>query len=202
EQNGTQTEKNSRLLLWTSEHVARRLDERADEYRKLTGPRFCAEKRNLSVRIGTPANGAAIRSLTWVTAEINLKAVCMPPARMNVRQEMIFKKFFPRKYLKYLFKKHEFTQYWKGQRPPTSSVLTFSAELALLLASAAAGRALARALVLALPASNQHFPQLPSQRLEGSVIGRENGAGVCRAAVRTAHIHKPQLARSHAGRIV
>lgn len=91
---------------------------------------------------------------------------------------------------------------WKGQRPPTSSVLTFSAELALLLASAAAGRALARALVLALPASNQHFPQLPSQRLEGSVIGRENGAGVCRAAVRTAHIHKPQLARSHAGRIV
>jgi len=91
---------------------------------------------------------------------------------------------------------------WKGQRTATSSVLTFSAELAFLLASAAARRALARALVLALPASNQHFPQLPSQRLEGSVIGRENGAGVRRAAVRTAHIHKPQLARSHAGRIV
>lgn len=82
------------------------------------------------------------------------------------------------------------------------SVLTFSAELALLLAGAAAGRALARALILALPASNQHFPQLPSQRLEGNVIGRENGAGASRAVARTTHVHKPQLARSRAGRIV
>lgn len=87
------------------------------------------------------------------------------------------------------------------QRTSTSSVLTFSAELALLLAgAAAAGRALARTLVLALPASDQHFPQLPSQRLEGSVIGRENSAGVRRAAA--AHVHKPQLARSRAGCIV
>ncbi|TGZ53623.1 hypothetical protein DBV15_11071 [Temnothorax longispinosus] len=46
-------------------------------------------ERNLSARIGTRG---AIRSPTWVTAEeINLKAVCMPPARMNVRQEMTFK---------------------------------------------------------------------------------------------------------------
>lgn len=80
------------------------------------------------------------------------------------------------------------------------SILTFSAELALLLAGAAAGRALARALILALPASNQHFPQLPSQRLEGNVIGRENGAGVSRAVARTTHVHKPQLACSRAGR--
>ncbi|KYN11824.1 hypothetical protein ALC57_15965, partial [Trachymyrmex cornetzi] len=168
------------------------------------GPRFCAEKRNLSVRIGTPTNGAAIRSLTWVTAEeINLKAVCMPPpAWMNVRQEMIFKPYLPEGNIDFKFVRESITLDWKGQRTATSSVLTFFAELALLLASAAAGRALARALVLALPASNQHFPQLPSQRLEGSVIGRENGAGVRRAAVRTAHVHKPQLARSHAGRIV
>jgi len=88
------------------------------------------------------------------------------------------------------------------------SVLTFSAKLALLLASAAAaGRALARALVLALPASNQHFPQLPSQPLDSSVIGRENDASAVkiRRAVmvgRTAHVHKPQVARSLAGCIV
>lgn len=90
-----------------------------------------------------------------------------------------------------------------GERQRRRQFLTFSAELAFLLAgAAAAGRALARTLVLALPASNQHFPQLPSQRLEGSVIRRENGTGVCRATAGTAHVHKPQVARSRAGRIV
>lgn len=75
--------------------------------------------------------------------------------------------------------------------------LTFSTELALLLATAGAGRALARALVLALPASDQHFPQPPSQRLEGGVIESDAGAGG-----RAACVHKPQMTRGRAIRAV
>lgn len=72
--------------------------------------------------------------------------------------------------------------------------LTFSAELALLLAAAGAGRAFARALVLALPASDQHFPQPPSQGFEGGVIESDAGAGAGRAA----GVHKAQMARGRA----
>jgi len=77
--------------------------------------------------------------------------------------------------------------------------LTFSAEFALLFAAAAAGagRALARALVLALPASDQHFSQPPSQGLEGGVIESDAGAGG-----RAARVHKPQMTRSRAIRAV
>lgn len=82
----------------------------------------------------------------------------------------------------------------------TSMSLTFSAELALLLAgAAAAGRALARALVLALPASDQHFPQPPSQRFEGGVIDESYASARAR---RAACVHKPQMTRGRAIRAV
>lgn len=79
--------------------------------------------------------------------------------------------------------------------------LTFSAELALLLAAAAAGagRAFARALVLALPASDQHFPQPPSQRFEGGVIDESYASARAR---RAACVHKPQMTRGRAIRAV